>query len=229
MILLWEGHTPLSSVTWCSISNSTYSQFPQYEATCMEIWKKKIARYPQLYDGDILFVEDHEIRPHSLSFRLSTIKYSLITTLFECGVSLPEWYGSLGFQALLYNPDHAALLVGRRATNSDYKPGYYAPPGGIFERIDLGSSPTAAVLRELHEETAVPIVEDSFVLRAVVREHNQVCLIFLVECTIPAEIDLRGNEEWENLKLEWIPLQNLLQLGENVLEGIEYLQNQILL
>jgi len=53
-----------------------------------------------------------------------------------------------------------------------------------------------------------------------------VCLIFLVECTIPAEVDLYGNEEWIDYELAWIPLQKLPQLGEKGLEGIEYLQNK---
>jgi ADP-ribose pyrophosphatase YjhB (NUDIX family) len=80
------------------------------------------------------------------------MKFSTLVYLNYKRRKLSESLGSIGFQLFIRDPTKKKFLLGKRAQSSDYKPGHYTIPGGMFEVEDCEGTVENAVLREIKEE-----------------------------------------------------------------------------
>ena len=88
----------------------------------------------------------------------------------------------------------------------------YSPIGGKLEQ-DLGESPTATAIREIHEEVGLTVMPNELHLTGIVSEtgfdDSMHWLMFLYELTVPASV-LEGT--FDEGRLEWHPQENLAKL-----------------
>ncbi|MFX0211265.1 MAG: NUDIX domain-containing protein [Candidatus Hodarchaeota archaeon] len=229
--ILWEGRIPLSSVKWTFNPNKTFNFPPKFENRRQQIWNSMCKAYPHLYDGEILFLEDYSLEKESLKLYTRTIRFSEILVHIEDDLRVPN-YGSLGFQAIITDSTHAYLLMGERAHTSEYKPGYLAIPGGIFEKNDSRKSILEACLRELEEEIVIDVDQESFYLVAILREASKLGICLLVEVETMKNVSssegkVDGNEEWERNQLEWIKFSQICDLEQDrLMEGLNFLRSK---
>ncbi|MFW9992196.1 MAG: NUDIX domain-containing protein [Candidatus Odinarchaeota archaeon] len=210
--VIWTGRVPLSSITWVFDESKRFSFSPSFEKKRQETWKYMTQHYPWIYDGELLALDDLSVENSALKLMMRSIRFSQLVTHERNGLRLPESLGSLGFQAVITNSNNTHLLIGERAQSSDYKPGFITLPGGIFETSDMQSSLQDACLRELREEIALPLNEQSMFSIALIRDTNHTGSIILVEGKASASFTsselnsgtVAGNEEWEGNKLWWL-------------------------
>ncbi|MFX0206380.1 MAG: NUDIX hydrolase, partial [Candidatus Hodarchaeota archaeon] len=134
--------------------------------------------------------------------------------------------------AIITDPKHKYLLIGERAHKSDYRPGYQAIPGGIYEKGDSESSLLKACLRELKEEVTIDVNQHSFYLIAMVREASGlgICLLVEVETTSPDSPlkKIQGKEEWERNILEWIKFSQIREIRhDKISERLYFLRSKL--
>ncbi|MHA2156728.1 MAG: NUDIX hydrolase, partial [Candidatus Hodarchaeales archaeon] len=197
------------------------------------LWNSLCKQYPHLYDGEILVLDNFNLEKDFLTLYTQTIRFSSIQVHLMENLRVPK-YGSLGFQTIITDPSHSYFLIGERTHASEYKPGYLAIPGGIFEKRDSEHSLLEACMRELREEMSIEVNQESFCLVAMVREASKLgtCLIVEVETlsnVLSSEDKIIGNEEWETKQLQWISPLQVCELNQDLLmEGLNYLRSKSL-
>ncbi len=231
--ILWEGRIPLSLVIWTFNPTKNFNFPPLFEKRRQQIWNSMCKTHPHLYDGEILVLDNFTREKEILKLHTQTIRFSSIQVYLEDKLKVPN-YGSLGFQAIITDPTHSYLLMGERAHTSEYKPGYLAIPGGIFEKSDSEKSLLEACMRELQEEITIKVNQESFYLVAMVREASKLgtCLLTEVETiddVLSSEGKLSGNEEWERNQLEWIKFSQICDLEQDrLMEGLNFLRTKFI-
>ncbi|MHA1450017.1 MAG: NUDIX domain-containing protein [Candidatus Hodarchaeales archaeon] len=199
---------------------------------CQKNWQTMIKRFPKIYDGTLLVLDDYWINDGELQLRLRNMRFSELIYHVEERMRLPESLGPLGFQTFVVNRERTHFLIGKRSLASEYMPGSLTIPGGMFEEEDAGKSVTAACLRELQEELELYVDESSFRAIALLREKNDIGSILLTEVMIAEIVSLdtrrgiKGNEEWEGNELQWLSFSDIDTLvGCSLMEGLMYLEN----
>ncbi|UCG00859.1 MAG: NUDIX hydrolase [Candidatus Heimdallarchaeota archaeon] len=229
--ILWEGRIPLSSVIWTFDPNKTFKFSPLFEEQRQQIWNAMCKTHPHLYDGQILILNDFSFEKNILKLNTWTIRFSCIQVFLKKNLEVPK-FGGLGFQAIITDPTYSYLLIGERAHTSEYKPGYKAIPGGIFEESDSKKSLLEACLRELKEEIQIDVNPESFFIIAMVREASKLgtCLIIEVETREDvSQQSLYGNDEWESNQLEWIEFSQVFDLKhKHLTEGLHFLRSKLI-
>jgi len=233
----WSGNLPLSSVSWQYDSSKVIQFSDSFNKNCSEFWLELKKEFLNLYDGKLLAVTDIEYSENSIVFHLGNVRFSQITYHYKKKLPLSESLGSLGFQAIIYNPSRTHVLVGQRSLGSEYRPGDFGIPGGIFEVQDTESTIVDACLRELIEEISIEVIPETMKILAIFREMNQIATGMIIEMESQEEINVsqdsfsqvEGNEEWENKVLNWYPLAQVAKLESKIsMEGVIFIQNYVL-
>ena len=149
---LWSGKIPLFDVNWTFLQHKKFDFSNEFLKDKNRYWKKYILQFPQLYDGDLLFLDDFSVEGKRMELTTRSIKFSTLTYMISKNIKLSESLGSLGFQLFVCDPKGEKFLLGERSQSSEYKPGHYTIPGGMFEVEDSIDSVANACLREIKEE-----------------------------------------------------------------------------
>ncbi|WP_455142384.1 NUDIX hydrolase [Candidatus Hodarchaeum mangrovi] len=230
IIPIWEGLLEIQRIFWhhnpdkfVPISSETFSKIKIN-------WINQKKKYPNLYDGTILLLNDFILEKDGLSISLKTspIKFSILNYFVQNDMILPETYGSLGFQVIIKTKESSHLLAGKRSHLSEYKPLFWTVPGGMLEEGDIKQPFINAVIRELSEEIDLPININSFKLSAILPEISGNGVVLILNTLIKYDIDINnpvsGNEEWEDQSLYWITSKELSNLDpKKSMEGLLYL------
>ncbi|NPE09297.1 MAG: NUDIX hydrolase [Asgard group archaeon] len=216
----WKGRLPLSSISWHYDSSKNIEFSDSFNKSCNEFWLELRKEFSNLYDGKLLAIEDIEYSENSIVFHLGNVRFSQITYHYRKKLPLVGSMGSLGFQALVYNPTRTHVLVGQRFHGSEYRPGAFALPGGIFEVQDTDSTIVTACLRELTEEISIQVKPETMKMLAIFRELNHIATGIIIEVESKEEIrgnqdsflQVDGNEEWEKKVLKWYPIDEVATL-----------------
>ncbi len=108
----------------------------------------------------------------------------------------------------LYNNNNELLLLHRsREPNKNF----YSPVGGKLEQTD-GESPHECASREILEETGLKIMTDRLICIGLVTEKSYKgthWMIFLYKCIDKINTNQINKMEFEEGKLEWIPLSEI--------------------
>jgi ADP-ribose pyrophosphatase YjhB (NUDIX family) len=229
-IIMWKGNLPITALEWTYDATAQIAFTEELEKEMAEFWKQAVKEHPKMYDGTLLCVHKAECQPEKIKLLIGYIPFSWVHYHYKKKKPMEITYGSLGFQAVIYNPKRTHMLLGQRVASSEYKPKYYAHPGGIFEKNDLPGTFTEACLREIAEETNLAVNKETFRVKAVFRDDQKISLGILVEVESKKEIDagkeakklVKGNEEWEKKKLIWYPVTRLKELeNKPMLEGLQ--------
>jgi len=228
--IYWRGEIPISKVVWQLSPHKEQFLSDSLERKRDEIWKIKVETYPDTYDGEILTLDDFHTSEDSISMQLGFMKFSRVLTLEEAGLR-PQGYGTLGVQAILFSPDKKHILVGERSVDSMYCPLYHALPGGILEVTDSKGDFEAASLREIHEEVEVELNSEKEVVAILSELHGTVGVVVIITGTVTDVVDVsesvKGNEEWSDNELSWVPVDGLGQFSsDNSLEGLLFVKDE---
>ncbi|MHC4427886.1 MAG: NUDIX hydrolase [Planctomycetota bacterium] len=125
---------------------------------------------------------------------------------------VPELPYRIAVLCYLYDGDgHVLLLHRRKEPNS----GMYSPVGGKLD-VSRGEDPHRCALREVHEETGIALDDGDLRLVGIVTERayegKAHWLMFLFEATRPIARDQLAWVEFDEGRLEWIPLEQVEHL-----------------
>ncbi len=218
--ILWEGYLPITNVLWKYNPSESIILSDSTKKECEKYWTKLTEQYPNIYDGTLLSVNNIDYQENDIIFHLGNIRYSELSYHCKNNLQLEHSIGSLGFQALIYNLSHTDILIGQRASTSDYRPNFYGTPGGIFEAFDVKGTIRDACIREIQEEIFTAIKPESMRLLAIFREESftAVGLIIEIETLKDKETTIiKGNEEWQGNQLQWLPVSKLIELKDDTL------------
>ncbi len=149
---LWSGKFPISDVIWTFLPDKKFEFSTKFPNEKNEHWKSYLLQFPNLYDGDLLFLDNFSVKERMIVLTTRSMKFSTLTYLERNKIKLKESLGSIGFQLFIRDPIGDNFLLGKRAQSSEYKPGYYTIPGGMFEVDDSNDSVANACLREINED-----------------------------------------------------------------------------
>ncbi|MHA1214354.1 MAG: NUDIX hydrolase [Candidatus Hodarchaeales archaeon] len=223
---LWSGKVSLNNVLWTHKEEEPQIFSDEFNINCQKFWKRKSKEAPHLYDGNLVLLESFSFSGEKLNLKTKMIKFSKIFYCLQNEIALPKTLGSLGFQIFIWNQKKDHILAGRRSLSSEYMPGFWTVPGGMFESFDTRSSLKKAVMRELQEEIDLEINTENLNLIAILPEQHNLGAILVIETSISSRTmeDISGNEEWEYNLLKWVPLRDLYNYDPNqLMEGLLYL------
>ena len=230
IISLWEGSLQINNIFWDHNPHKSVSISSQELAKIEHNWKNQKKKYPNLYDGTILLLDEFIFEKNNNRIRIKTqnLRFSILNYFVQNKMTLPETYGSLGFQVIIKTLNNTYLLLGKRSHLSEYKPLYWTVPGGMLEEKDVKHPFIEAVIRELSEEINLPININSFNLIAILPEISGNGIVLLLKAFVTNDINISkhvsGNEEWEDHILYWISEKDLVNLNlERSMEGLRYL------
>jgi ADP-ribose pyrophosphatase YjhB (NUDIX family) len=233
--IMWKGNLPITALEWEFDTTKQIAFTQELEEKIKEFWIRAVKQHPKMYDGTLLCVHGIAYQSEKISLQIGFIHFSSVYYHYENKKPLEGTYGSLGFQAVIYNPTRTHILIGRRVKTSEYKPGFYAHPGGILEKNDMQGTITEACLREIKEETSLEVKNETFRIRAIFRDDQEISTGILVEVETKEELDASenerllttGNEEWEKNELIWYPVTRVKELAkEQTLEGLTITINE---
>ncbi|MFX0114506.1 MAG: NUDIX domain-containing protein [Candidatus Hodarchaeota archaeon] len=230
--ILWKGRLDLKRLTWKFDPSWTYDLPPELEKARTTIWRQATKDFPHIYDGELLCLTSYHLEANESKLSVGTIRFSQMMVHERLNIPIHDGYGSLGVQVAIFTDDRRHLLVGERSQKSDYRPGWWTLPGGIFEVADVNGSINKAINREMKEEVALKL-HQSFILRAMLKMHPHTSTALLVEAQIAQgeAIDVsrpvRGNEEWEEKTLRWLPCLELPHLDhERIFDGLDFIAGE---
>ena len=238
-LVLWSGKIPLKNIDWMFLPEKQFDFSPQFTKKRDDYWKDFTLKYPHVYDGNLLFLEEFLLDKGRGKLFTRAMKFSSLVYLESEKIPLSESLGSLGFQIFIRDPSGQYFLIGKRAQTSDYKPGHYTIPGGMFEVDDVGDSVANACLREIEEEISLPLDPDTIFLTNILGELSNLGVVLLLECTLEKDshsnyINLEkilANEEWEDYMVYWYPFDSINKLNRSkIMEGLLYhwlIQNKL--
>jgi ADP-ribose pyrophosphatase YjhB (NUDIX family) len=227
--VLWKGCLLLTTATWKFDPSWIYELPQELEQSRAAIWNQAQKDFPQIYDGQLLCLTSYDCEANDLRLEVGTIRFSQMMVHVRTDVPIHDGFGSLGVQVAIFTQDRRFLLVGERSHSSDYRPGWLAIPGGIFEVADVNGSIIEAIDREMREEVGLKL-RPSFALRALLKMQPHTSTALLVEAqlseaeTIDVSKPVMGNEEWERLVLRWLPCSELPRLNrERIFDGLDFI------
>ncbi len=226
--VLWEGNLPLSKIHWDSPILPEYTHSGQFQTEIQENWVEHKLMYPNDYDGVSLFLYSYEFRNSKLILRVGTVNFSTIIYLGKQKIHVNQGLGLVGVQSLIFSPDKSHILIGKRAPNQDYFPGYLTLPGGILEVGDYMYPATVSLMREIHEEVPLEF-EPNGGLFAILIGWNPVSITFLLYNIVKSSSDFEYKDvisgdakEWDGY-LHWVGMDQLKKMiFDNVINGLYY-------
>ncbi len=228
---LWSGKLPIRDVLWKFLPEKKFNFSSGFLKEKDEHWKNYLQQYPRLYDGNLLLLDDFSVEEGRIVFITRSMRFSTLTYIINKSIKLEESLGSLGFQMFISDPTGEKFLLGTRSKSSEYKPGHYTIPGGMFEVDDIADSVTNACLREINEEISISLDPHTIYLTGILRELNNLGIVLLLECSLDINIHshlleqkkLAANEEWEGSFVSWFPFASINELDSSLLmEGLVY-------
>jgi len=230
LTLYWKGKAPLDKVKWTFDPSREVLLDPILEKKRQDIWQENLVKHPDIYDGQLLVLEEFDVSGEAAMLEMSSIRFSRILILEEMGLGI-DGYGVLGFQAIILSPNREYILFGERSETSLYCPLYNSVPGGMLEVEDAKGSFQAACMRELEEEAHINLESEMALVASVCEVQGRLGVVMLVEAVStenPVEGDtVGGNEEWTDRLLVWHPVEKLETLDENLaLEGLLFAKEE---
>jgi ADP-ribose pyrophosphatase YjhB (NUDIX family) len=228
---IWSGKRPIADVIWTFLSEKKFQYSSKFIEKKNDYWRSFIREFPHVYDGNLLFLDEFSIEEKKLILITRSMRFSTLVYLNYKRIRLSESLGSIGFQIFIRDPNEEKFLLGKRAQFSDYKPGYYTIPGGMFEVDDCEDTVEKAILREVEEELSLCLDSSTIYLTNILRELNDLGVVLLLECTLDDKISsnileeekLPANEEWEEKYVYWYPYTSVSELDHSCLmEGLLY-------
>ncbi|MHA2364703.1 MAG: NUDIX hydrolase [Candidatus Hodarchaeales archaeon] len=230
--VLWENTNNIEEIKWLHDSKHQYHLSNEYFDEKNRIWNLEKEKYPEIYDGTLLFLKEFNIQKSVLNLTTGTIKFSTVLTCKGLGLNYTKGYGVLGVQCLIFSPNSKYILIGKRKLNQSYCPGNLTIPGGMLEESDVKISPEKALMREIYEEVDIPLEKD-VIIKAILREHNALSAIVLLQAFLKTNLPFdkhiqveSQSDEWEG-NLKWISLNRLSTIDDSLLmEGLSYYQKK---
>jgi 8-oxo-dGTP pyrophosphatase MutT (NUDIX family) len=101
----------------------------------------------------------------------------------------------------------------------------------MLEAEDAKGSVEAACVRELNEEVHLEIAPEKYLLAVVSNVKGVSGANLLIEATASSAVNpkewMSGNEEWEDCRLRWLPVEELGNLDmRHALEGLVFAAEQ---
>ncbi len=231
---IWEGKFPLDRIKWRNKSLKEFQLPNKYKSKIEVNWNKHIKKFPKDYDGNLLFLDNFQIKEKYMYLDVDLIKFSTVIFMVKNRIPLKKGIGMLGTQCLIFSPNKEYILVGKRSLSQIYYPGAIVNVGGMLEYEDLEKAPKEALMREICEEIHLPLESDAL-LKAILVGWNKISVTFLTSTTINATYNFNPNEEvfpadkieFEG-NLRWLSIQDLKKLRPNQLfEGLNYCRSEL--
>lgn len=215
--VLWEGRSPVTDLHMKFSEKYKYQPSESLQKERDVFWKAEQDKYPGIYDGEMLFCMDFEVKD-IINFKVGLLHYSYLNLILRKGIQFPPEQGYFAFRAWIRVGDQ--FIIGQKSNTAQFDPLHYTFPGGLIEIKDLDGGIFAACQREVIEETALQIDADQVELIAINKQRRQNGVILLFEIHVD-ESELVENEEWE--KLHWVTLEEIKTLDYNLLhDDIRY-------
>lgn len=113
LTLYWTGKIPLEKVKWTLDSSREVKLDPVLEKRRQIVWQENLTKYPDIYDGHLLVLDEFDVSKEAAMLGMSFIRFSTILALNEIGLEI-SGYGALGFQAIILSPNRECILFGLR-------------------------------------------------------------------------------------------------------------------
>jgi hypothetical protein len=229
--LYWKGRVPLEKIRIDFDISKELLLNAEHEAYRTDIWERAKKENADIYDGKLLVLTGFGRERDDFVLTTGFMSFSRVLTLHTLGVT-PEFYGSLGVQALIFSPDLQYIIWGTRSLDSMYCPGFLASPGGMLE-IQDAENIVSGLMREIKEEVFVKLSEN-ITLVAIGKElHGTVGAGLFFEMMTDVQPDItqkvRGNEEWVDNSLEWYSVEDLADIKEDdSLDALVFARDELL-
>ena len=223
---LWNGKIDLKLVKLNYSDKYNFQPNEYLKNKRDEFWSKEKAKHPEIYDGQILFCRNFEVKEDSLVFNVGCIQYSFLNLILRESVKFDGAIGYFAFRSKIKNPKNGAFLIGQKSSSAQFDPNFYTLPGGLFELSDLGRHVIYGCKREIEEEIGVEIDKNSLNLIAINKHRRNNGVILIVECKIdPQHVNsIEGNYEWKKDGLKWTTINELYLLDFEILhDDIRYI------
>jgi len=231
--IVWEGFLNLDSISWGSTNYPEYKLNPKLDKKRKEYWDIHAKKFPNDYDGTLLFLYDLKFENEKLILHVGTIKFSTVIYMARNKIAVDKGIGMIGIQCIIFSPKKDYILVGERTMAQDYYPGALTIPGGMLENEDLTSPPKDSFMREVYEEVILNYRKDHNLL-AILTGWNDISVTFLLSAVMdestefnPKKIVYGDEFEWKN-DLRWLSIQKLKEYSdEHILNGLIYYRSKI--
>ena len=231
--IIWEGLLNLDLIFWGLTNYPEYKLKPDLDEKRKEYWDTHTKKYPNDYDGTLLYLYDFKFENERLILNVGTIKFSTVLYMAQNKIAVDKGIGMLGMQCLIFSPQKDYILVGERTLTQEYYPGALTIPGGMLEKEDLAKPPKISLMREVYEE-ALLNYRKNHILLAILTGWNDISVSFLLSVVMDDSIRFNAKSminsdkfEWEN-DLWWLSIQKLKGYPiENILDGLIYYRSKI--
>jgi len=230
---LWEGNLSLKQIKWGKKLDLEYTLSEFQKPLIEKHWKHHLEKFPEDYDGKLLYLFNYHFRGNKLILDLGYIRFSTVIFMVSNGIKVDSGIGMLGMQSLIFSPKNRYILVGERLPHVSYYPGYTTIPGGMLEINDLKLNPEKAFVREINEEVKLELDNEAFLI-SILNGWNGVSVTFVLKTKVkedypfdPKESIFAEKEEWQN-KLNWISLEQIKKYDKTkLLDGLIYFQSKL--
>ncbi len=230
MDLIWKGRLSLANIKW-SISDTKYLLPRKYEQNREKIWKTYSKQRPDVYNGKLLYISNIVHGFDNIELLCGIMVYKDLITLMENNYRFGSPQGYLSFILIIKEKNGENYLVGKRSSKVYYQTGYYTSIGGMFESDDLKGDIFAAIEREVNEECSEIKITQDIEMISIIREDHGLGITMIFETSINKlyeEMQLDANDEWENNKLQWLSLDQIRELDNDILvEDLQILISEI--
>jgi len=231
--IIWEGLLNLDLISWGLTNYPEYKLKSSLDAKRKEYWDTHTKKYPNDYDGTLIYLYDFKFENETLILNVGTIKFSTVMYMAQKKIPIDKGIGMLGIQCLIFSPKRDYILVGERALAQEYYPGALTIPGGMLEKEDLTKPPKVSLMREVYEEALLNFREDHRLL-AILTGWNDISVSFLLSVVVDDSTRFNSKKmidsdkfEWKN-DLWWLSIQKLKNYPiENILDGLIYYRSKI--
>jgi 8-oxo-dGTP pyrophosphatase MutT (NUDIX family) len=229
----WEGSLDLDYIRWGITNYPEYKLNSNLDEKRIYYWENHAKKFPNDYDGTLLYLYDFKIENEQLILGVGTIKFSTVIYMAQNKIAVDKGIGMLGMQCLVFSPRKDYILVGQRTMTQEYYPGALTIPGGMLEKDDLTTPPKDSLMREIYEEAPLNYQKCNQLL-AILTGWNDISVTFLISVVMDESTEFFPEKkvksdkcEWEN-DLWWLSIQNLKKYSdERVLDGLIYYKSKI--
>ena len=229
--VLWNGRISTDRVIWRYAPDHSVRLSKELEARVPSVWNETKLQRPHVYDGRLLVLERMREGSDGLVLDVTDVSFSRVLTLSQHQLGL-KGLGVLGVQAIILSGDGTHVLVGQRASDSMYCPGYWSTPGGMLEASDAAGSFDKACMREILEEAEVNLNPARYIVALTKETHGQMGSVLIILATVESRINpnepVTGNEEWVSRQLRWSHVEDVARISpDRSLEGIQFLSLEL--
>ena len=229
----WEGCHSLDLITWGITNYPEYKLRLDLDEKRKEYWNTYSKKFPNDYDGTLLYLYDFKFENERLILNVGTIKFSTVIYMAQNKLAIDKGIGMLGIQCLIFSPKKDYILVGERNLAQEYYPGALTTPGGMLEKEDLTTPPNVSLMREVFEEAPLNYRKDRNLL-AILTGWNEISVSFLLSVVMDDSVGFNYKKmvdsdkiEWNN-DLWWFSIHKLKEEPtENILDGMIYYRSKI--